>query len=77
MYWLLFKLFAFLSVKCFFYFVTQNYHGVEQEVFLSLPTVLGASGVTEIVQQKLEDSEKNALHKSANVMAEVQNDLIL
>lgn len=62
-------------VKCFFekiYSLTQGYHDIEQECFLSLPVVLGANGVSEVVQQKLEDQEKESLHKSASLMGEVQ-----
>lgn len=57
--------------------ILQGYHDIGQEVFLSLPAVLGASGVVEVVQQKLEDKEKQALHTSAGVMAEVQSGLVI
>lgn len=60
-----------------FYNILQSYHDIGQEVFLSLPVVLGANGVIEVVQQKLEDKEKQALHKSAGVMTEVQAGLVM
>ncbi|KAJ8922399.1 hypothetical protein NQ315_004344 [Exocentrus adspersus] len=56
-------------------------HGIDSEVFLSLPAVLGANGITEIVQQKLTDEEKEALENSASVMKEgihgVEDDIFL
>ncbi|GBP00729.1 L-lactate dehydrogenase [Eumeta japonica] len=52
-------------------------HGIEHEVFLSLPCVLGAAGVTDIVRQPLTDVELKALNKSAELMANVQEELKL
>lgn len=53
----------------------QGLHGIEDEVFLSLPVVLGERGVTDIVKQPLTETELAALHKSAKIMAKVQADL--
>lgn len=47
-------------------------HGIDKEVFLSLPCVLGANGVTDIVNQTLTESELKQLHKSAETLHEVQ-----
>lgn len=47
-------------------------HGMDKEVFLSLPCVLGENGVTHIIKQPLTDEEKAMLHKSANLMHEIQ-----
>ncbi|XP_063695529.1 L-lactate dehydrogenase [Culicoides brevitarsis] len=47
-------------------------HGVENDVFLSLPCVLGANGVTHIVRQYLNPDEVKALHTSADLMHKVQ-----
>lgn len=48
-------------------------HGVENEVFLSLPCVLGSNGVTHIVRQYLNPEEVKALHTSADLMHKVQS----
>ncbi|XP_026331851.1 L-lactate dehydrogenase isoform X2 [Hyposmocoma kahamanoa] len=48
-------------------------HGVEDQVFLSLPCVLGHSGVCDVVRQPLTDAEKNLLQQSAKLMAKVQS----
>ncbi|XP_018567806.1 L-lactate dehydrogenase isoform X2 [Anoplophora glabripennis] len=53
----------------------KGFHGIDSEVFLSLPAVLGANGVTEVVQQKLTEQEKKALQKSASLINEVQTGL--
>ncbi|XP_041986809.1 L-lactate dehydrogenase isoform X3 [Aricia agestis] len=47
--------------------------GVTDEVFLSLPCVLGHNGVCDIIRQPLTEHEKQQLHKSAKIMASVQN----
>lgn len=53
----------------------QGQHGIDKDVFLSLPCVLGENGVTHIVKQPLTEEEKKMLHKSADLMAEVQSKL--
>nr|CAD7424334.1 unnamed protein product [Timema monikensis] len=47
-------------------------HGVDKEVFLSLPCVLGENGVQYIVKQPLNDEEKRALHRSAETLHDLQ-----
>ncbi|KAL7732207.1 hypothetical protein ACLKA6_018447 [Drosophila palustris] len=47
-------------------------HGIDKDVFLSLPCVLNANGVTSLVKQILTETEVQQLQKSANIMAEVQ-----
>ncbi|XP_076761638.1 L-lactate dehydrogenase isoform X1 [Xylocopa sonorina] len=55
--------------------LVTGYHGIDKDVFLSLPCTLGESGVNCIVQQKLTDDETGLLQKSANMMHDVQKDL--
>lgn len=50
----------------------KGYHGVDKDVFLSLPCVLGENGVTHVIKQTLTEAEKNQLQKSANTLNEVQ-----
>uniref|UniRef100_A0A0K8TMX1 L-lactate dehydrogenase n=1 Tax=Tabanus bromius TaxID=304241 RepID=A0A0K8TMX1_TABBR len=47
-------------------------HGIDKDVFLSLPCVLNSNGVTHIVKQLLTPTEIDQLHKSADLMHEVQ-----
>ncbi|XP_037977546.2 L-lactate dehydrogenase isoform X1 [Plutella xylostella] len=47
-------------------------HGVEEEVFLSLPAVLGHNGVVDVIRQPLTDKEAEQLRQSAALMAQVQ-----
>lgn len=53
----------------------QGLHGIDQDVFLSVPAVLGENGISSIVKQLLNPQENEALLKSASLMAEVQNGL--
>ncbi|XP_068620046.1 L-lactate dehydrogenase isoform X2 [Battus philenor] len=47
-------------------------HGIEEDVFLSLPCVLGRGGVCDVIRQPLTDSERAQLQSSATLMAKVQ-----
>lgn len=59
------------------HFHPKGEHGIEDEVFLSLPCVLGAGGVCDVVRQPLTEPELQLLHKSSSLMAEVQAGLKL
>ncbi|KPI94347.1 PREDICTED: L-lactate dehydrogenase isoform X2 [Papilio xuthus] len=50
----------------------KGQHEVEQEVFLSLPCVLGRGGVADVVRQPLTAEERARLHASAKLMHGVQ-----
>ncbi|XP_018335398.1 L-lactate dehydrogenase-like [Agrilus planipennis] len=51
--------------------LVQGFHDIKEEVFLSLPAVLGENGLTDVIVQPLEDFEKAKLHKSAQIISEV------
>ncbi|XP_063986637.1 L-lactate dehydrogenase [Diachasmimorpha longicaudata] len=55
--------------------ISTGLHGISEQVFLSVPCVLGETGVQSIVQQKLTVQEQNLLQKSAKAMHEVQTSL--
>ena len=40
--------------------------GIENKVFLSLPCILNAQGLTSVINQKLKDDEVAQLNKSAD-----------
>ncbi|KAF2896294.1 hypothetical protein ILUMI_09879 [Ignelater luminosus] len=53
----------------------QGLHGINEDVYLSLPAVLGADGVSDVVKQSLTEDEMERLRKSAALMEEVQKNL--
>ena len=53
----------------------KGVHGIEGDVFLSLPVVLGESGITHIVKQNLTEKELLLLRKSAVTLEKMQNEL--
>ncbi|XP_077302170.1 lactate dehydrogenase isoform X2 [Arctopsyche grandis] len=55
----------------------KGQHGIVDEVFLSLPSVLGLNGVTHIVKQPLTDLEKEQLNNSAKLMRSIIDNLIM
>lgn len=50
----------------------QGEHGITDEVFLSLPCVLGRNGVLDVIRQPLTDTERQQVFQSATLMAELQ-----
>ncbi|XP_061077491.1 L-lactate dehydrogenase A chain [Conger conger] len=57
--------------------LVQGMHGVKDEVFLSVPCVLGNSGLTDVVRMTLKPEEEQQLMKSAETLWGVQKELTL
>lgn len=55
----------------------QGMHGVNDEVFLSVPCILGSSGLTDVVKMTLKPEEEKQLIKSAETLWGVQKELTL
>uniref|UniRef100_A0A915NE81 L-lactate dehydrogenase n=1 Tax=Meloidogyne javanica TaxID=6303 RepID=A0A915NE81_MELJA len=55
----------------------KGIHGFEDDIFLSLPTVLGSNGVNFIVRQNLTPKELEQLRRSATQLLEIQKTLKL
>ncbi|KAI5734924.1 hypothetical protein M8J77_011999 [Diaphorina citri] len=54
----------------------QGHHGIEEEVFLSLPCVMADNGVTHIINQNLTPDEAEKLRKSAATISQIQKGLL-
>ncbi|CAG9864519.1 unnamed protein product [Phyllotreta striolata] len=52
--------------------LVKGMHNLDQEVFLSLPAVLGSNGVEKVVLQKLASNERCALKFTAAMLEEIQ-----
>lgn len=50
-------------------------HGITDDVYLSLPCVVGTNGVTHVVKQNLNPEEIDKLHKSWKTLSEVQHNI--
>lgn len=59
------------------FFLPQGMYGVKDEVFLSVPCVLGNSGLTDIVHMTLQPEEEKQLVKSSETLWSVQKELTL
>ncbi|KAI6196443.1 hypothetical protein M3Y94_01110600 [Aphelenchoides besseyi] len=55
----------------------NGFHGITDDVYMSLPCVLGANGLTHVVKQNLHEKEVEQLKKSADQLADVQKNLNL
>ncbi|XP_065514682.1 L-lactate dehydrogenase B chain-like [Caloenas nicobarica] len=53
----------------------KGMYGVENDVFLSLPSVLSAAGLTSVINPKLKDDEVAQLKKSAETLWNIQKDI--
>jgi len=51
----------------------KGHHGIDKDVFLSLPCVLGENGISHVLNMKLEGDEEKQLQGSANTLSEVQD----
>lgn len=56
---------------------SQGMHGVKDEVFLSVPCVLGNSGLTDVIHMTLKPDEEKQLVKSAETLWGVQKELTM
>jgi L-lactate dehydrogenase len=50
----------------------RGLHGIEEDIFLSMPCSIGAFGVQRIVEIPLTDLEVEGLRKSAKIVWDVQ-----
>ncbi|KAM7087083.1 L-lactate dehydrogenase B chain-like [Molossus nigricans] len=55
--------------------MVKEMYGIENEVFLSLPCILNARGLTSVINQKLKDDEVAQLEKCAVTLWNIQKDL--
>lgn len=55
----------------------QGLYGITEEVFLSVPCVLGENGITDLIKVKLTPEEEACLKKSADTLWEIQKELKL
>ncbi|KIH64507.1 L-lactate dehydrogenase [Ancylostoma duodenale] len=55
----------------------KGIHGITDDVYLSLPCVVGMNGVTHVIKQNLSQEEVAKLHKSWKTLVEVQNQIKL
>lgn len=56
-------------------FLHQGQLGIEDDVVLSLPSIVGEAGVTGIVSMSLSCPERSALLKTASILFEIQKGL--
>jgi L-lactate dehydrogenase len=49
----------------------KGHHGITEDVFLSLPVVVGENGITAVFNQKLDDDEAKKVQQSAKTLNEV------
>lgn len=56
-------------------FPFQGMYGINDDVFLSVPCVLGYGGITDIVKITLKSEEEEKLRKSADTLWGIQKEL--
>ncbi|XP_021005386.1 L-lactate dehydrogenase A-like 6B [Mus caroli] len=53
----------------------QGLYGIKEEVFLSVPCILGESGISDIIKVKLSPTEEAQMVKSAETIWKIQKDI--
>lgn len=56
-------------------FICQGQGGIEEDVVLSLPSIVGEDGVVGVVQMSLTCQERSALLKTSKILFDIQNGL--
>ncbi|KAM9658320.1 L-lactate dehydrogenase A-like 6B [Trichechus inunguis] len=57
--------------------IIKDLYGIKEEVFLSVPCILGENGITDIINVNLTPEEEACLKKSAQTLWEIQKELNL
>ncbi|KAM5229226.1 L-lactate dehydrogenase A-like 6B [Ctenodactylus gundi] len=57
--------------------IIKGLFGIDKEVFLSVPCILGENGITDLIKMKLTPEEEAHLRKSAETIWEIQKELKL
>ncbi|NXS44450.1 LDHA dehydrogenase, partial [Balaeniceps rex] len=55
--------------------IVKGMYGIKEDVFLSVPCVLGNSGITDVVKMILKPEEEDKLRKSADTLWGIQKEL--
>ncbi|KAM3918871.1 L-lactate dehydrogenase A chain isoform 1-T2 [Leptodactylus fuscus] len=55
--------------------MVKGMYGVKEDVFLSIPSVLGNQGITDVVNMTLKPEEEERLRKSADTLWSIQKEL--
>lgn len=55
----------------------QGLYGVKEDIFLSIPCILGRNGISDIVKINLNSEEEALLRKSADALWSIQKDVSL
>nr|AHZ31392.1 lactate dehydrogenase C [Tamias sibiricus] len=55
--------------------MVKGLYGIKEEIFLSVPCILGRNGISDIVKVNLNSQEESLFKKSANTLWDIQKDL--
>ncbi|XP_073420179.1 L-lactate dehydrogenase A chain [Dendrobates tinctorius] len=55
--------------------MVKGMYGIKEDVFLSIPSVLGNQGITDVVNMTLKPEEEERLRKSADTLWSIQKEL--
>uniref|UniRef100_A0A8C8U4S6 Lactate/malate dehydrogenase C-terminal domain-containing protein n=1 Tax=Peromyscus maniculatus bairdii TaxID=230844 RepID=A0A8C8U4S6_PERMB len=64
-----------VGMACAISILLKGLYGIKEEIFLSVPCILGRNGIMDIVKVNLNSEEEALLRKSAETLWNVQKDL--
>uniref|UniRef100_A0A2K6G1R1 Lactate/malate dehydrogenase C-terminal domain-containing protein n=1 Tax=Propithecus coquereli TaxID=379532 RepID=A0A2K6G1R1_PROCO len=56
--------------------VPPGLYGIKEEIFLSIPCILGRNGISDVVKITLNSEEEALFKQSANTLWNIQKDLV-
>ncbi|KAF6103998.1 lactate dehydrogenase C [Phyllostomus discolor] len=56
--------------------MAKGFYGIKEEIFLSIPCILGQNGISDIVKLNLSSEEEALFKKSADTLWNIQKDLV-
>uniref|UniRef100_A0A2K6M4K9 Lactate dehydrogenase C n=2 Tax=Rhinopithecus TaxID=542827 RepID=A0A2K6M4K9_RHIBE len=65
-----------VGMACAISILLKGLYGIKEEIFLSIPCVLGRNGVSDVVKINLNSEEEALFKKSAETLWNIQKDLI-
>uniref|UniRef100_A0A8C0WBM4 Lactate/malate dehydrogenase C-terminal domain-containing protein n=1 Tax=Castor canadensis TaxID=51338 RepID=A0A8C0WBM4_CASCN len=66
-----------VGMACAICILLKGLYGVKEDIFLSIPCILGRNGISDIVKINLNSEEEALLRKSADALWSIQKDVSL
>uniref|UniRef100_A0A8C9ADW4 Lactate dehydrogenase C n=1 Tax=Prolemur simus TaxID=1328070 RepID=A0A8C9ADW4_PROSS len=66
-----------VGMACAISILLKGLYGIQEEIFLSIPCILGRNGVSDVVKINLNSEEEALFKKSASTLWDIQKNLAI